>query len=183
MGPSTAIAALDYRSLMHDPLWAPWRMAYLERLTDDERSQRGGLADFIATAFDTPDQDVANHVVFRNAHGLVMLNLYPYANGHLLIALGEARSHLLAYTPEQRAAFWDLVEKGMAVMHDVLSPQGVNMGINEGEAAGAGLPGHLHAHLVPRWHGDVNFMGAVAGARIIPSTLDDMAANYRAALA
>lgn len=156
-------------------------MAYLERLNDDQRAQRGGLADFIAAAFDNADDDITNHVVARSSHGLVMLNLYPYANGHLLVALGEARAHLLDYTPEQRAAFWALVDTGMQLMHDVLSPQGVNMGINEGEAAGAGLPGHLHAHLVPRWHGDVNFMGSVAGARIIPSSLEDMAARYRQA--
>ena len=166
---------------MHDPLWAPWRMAYLERLNDDQRAQRGGLTDFIAAAFSNPDDDVTNHVVTRNTHGLVMLNLYPYANGHLLVALGEARANLLDYTPEQRAAFWDLIETGMQLMRSVLSPQGVNMGINEGEAAGAGLPGHLHAHLVPRWHGDVNFMGSVAGARIIPSSLEDMATRYRQA--
>jgi len=156
-------------------------MAYLERLDADQRANRGGLRDFIAAAFADAQQDVANHVVARNEHGLVMLNMYPYANGHLLIALGEARPHLLDYTPEQRGAFWSLVETGMKLMQQVVSPQGVNMGINEGEAAGAGLPGHLHAHLVPRWHGDVNFMGAVAGSRIIPASLEDMAARYRQA--
>ena len=165
---------------MHDPLWAPWRMQYLERLDADQRAGRGGLDDFIATAFATPDADDTNHVIHRDDHGLVMLNRYPYANGHLLVALGEAKPTLLAYTPQQRAAFWSLVELGMARLRAVLNPQGVNVGINEGEAAGAGLPGHLHAHLVPRWHGDVNFMTTTAGARVIPSTLEAMAARLRA---
>ncbi|MCH2135086.1 MAG: HIT domain-containing protein [Phycisphaerales bacterium] len=165
---------------MHDPLWAPWRMAYLQRLSDDDIASRGGLDDFIASAFTDPQADEVNHVVHRTPEGIILLNRYPYANGHLLVALGEARAKLLDYDPAQRQAFWGLVDTAMHLMHRVLQPQGVNMGINEGEAAGAGLPGHLHAHLVPRWHGDANFMAAVAGARVIPSTLDDMAAAYRA---
>ena len=164
---------------MHDPLWAPWRMQYLEGLDADQRAGRGGLGDFIATAFTDPDSDVNNHVVHRDMHGLIMLNRYPYANGHLLVALGDARPTLLAYGSEQRTAFWALIERAMNMMQQTLDPQGVNLGINEGEAAGAGLPGHLHAHLVPRWHGDVNFMTTTAGARIIPSTLDDMAQRFR----
>ena len=163
---------------MHDPLWAPWRMQYLQRLDADERAGRSGLSDFIAEAFATPDADTTNHVVHRNEAGLIMLNRYPYANGHLLVALGEARGKLLDYDPSQRAAFWHLLEHARTLMHEALDPQGVNVGINEGEAAGAGLPGHLHAHLVPRWHGDVNFMATTAGARVIPSSLDDMAATY-----
>src|SRR5262245_65250801 len=87
-----------------------------------------------------------------------MLNAYPYANGHLLVALGEARPTLLDYTPEQRAALWRLVETATDLMQRALEPQGINFGINQGRAAGAGVPQHLHAHLVPRWGGDVNFM-------------------------
>ena len=164
---------------MHDPLWAPWRMQYLERLDADQRAGRGGLGDFIAAAFADPDNDIDNLVVHRDVHGLVMLNRYPYANGHLLVALGEAQPTLLDYQREQRSAFWDLVEHAMGLLRKTLDPQGVNVGINEGEAAGAGLPGHLHAHLVPRWHGDVNFMTSTAGARIIPSTLEDMVQRFR----
>jgi ATP adenylyltransferase len=139
------------------------------------------LDDFILAAFEDPTADLQNQVVHRDAVGLIMLNRYPYANGHLLVALGEAKGHLLDYDPSQRAAFWSLVEHGIKLMQRVLDPQGINMGFNEGEASGAGLPGHLHAHLVPRWHGDVNFMTTIAGARVIPSSLDDMAARYREA--
>lgn len=164
---------------MHDPLWAPWRMSYLQRLSDDERADRGGLEDFIAAAFQSPTDDKANLVVRRTDAGLILLNRYPYANGHLLVALGEPRARLLDYTASQRAEFWTLVDTASHLMHRVLQPQGINLGVNEGEAAGAGLPGHLHAHVVPRWHGDVNFMATVAGARVIPSTLEDMAAAYQ----
>ena len=163
---------------MHDALWAPWRLQYLQDLDERER-QGGGLDDFLVTCWNTPAEDEAHHVVHRDAHGLILLNQHPYANGHLLVALGEARPKLMDYTPEQRSAFWALVEMGWSLMLDRLNPQGVNMGINEGAAAGAGLPGHLHAHLVPRWRGDVNFMGAVAGTRVVPSSLDVMAELYR----
>jgi ATP adenylyltransferase len=108
-----------------------------------------------------------------------MLNRHPYASGHLLVALGEARPRLLEYSPAQRVAFWNLVEHAWELMQQKLDPQGINMGINEGAASGAGLPGHLHAHLVPRWQGDVNFMGSVAGVRVIPASLEDMVDLYR----
>ena len=108
-----------------------------------------------------------------------MLNRHPYASGHLLVALGKAQPRLLEYSPQQRAAFWSLVEQAWSLMQEKLDPQGINMGINEGDASGAGLPGHLHAHLVPRWQGDVNFMATVAGTRVIPASLEAMAEMYR----
>ena len=163
---------------MHDAMWAPWRLQYLQQLDSDSRSG-GGLDDFLIHCWQTPDDDDANYVVHRDTHGLIMLNRHPYANGHLLVALGAAQPRLLDYSPPERTAFWCLVDRAWQLMRRAIDPQGVNMGINEGAAAGAGLPGHLHAHLVPRWHGDVNFMGSLAGTRVIPSSLDDVAALYR----
>jgi len=163
---------------MHDAMWAPWRLQYLQDLDASERSG-GGLDDFLAEAWASPKDDVANHIIHRDAHGLILLNRHPYANGHLLVALGAAQPRLIDYAPAERSALWSLIETAWSLMQRKLNPQGINMGINEGAAAGAGLPGHLHAHLVPRWRGDVNFMGAVAGARVIPSSLEDMAAMYR----
>ena len=110
---------------------------------------------------------------------MVLLNRYPYANGHLLIALGEPRPTLLDYDPPQRAALWRLLEYGWALMNRALSPQGINMGINEGRAGGAGVPEHLHAHLVPRWSGDTNFITVVGSLRVVPSALEDTARRYR----
>ena len=164
---------------MHDALWAPWRLQYLQHLDRDAREGGAGLEDFLSHCWHAPQDDLASHVIYRDDHGLIMLNRYPYANGHLLVALGDARPTLLEYDGEQRTTFWTLVERALNMMQQTLDPQGVNLGINEGEAAGAGLPGHLHAHLVPRWHGDVNFMTTTAGARVIPSTLDDMAQRFR----
>jgi ATP adenylyltransferase len=165
---------------MHDALWAPWRLQYLQHLDRDTREGGAGLEDFLSHCWHRPQDDLASHVIYRDDHGLIMLNRHPYANGHLLVALGEAKPRVLDYEPPQRAAFWNLIEIAWERMQTVLDPQGINMGINEGAASGAGLPGHLHAHLVPRWQGDANFMSAVAGTRVIPSSLDDMASLYQA---
>ena len=169
----------------HQNLWAPWRMVYLRelerRLAETQASGQDERAgNFFTQYWARPDEDEANLVIYRTAEGMVLLNRYPYANGHLLAALGEPRPTLLDYEPAQRAAFWELVEFGMALMQRTLRPQGINMGINQGEAAGAGVPEHLHAHMVPRWSADTNFMCAIGDVRVIPDALDAMAAQYRA---
>lgn len=96
-----------------------------------------------------------------------------------MAALGEGRPRLLDYEPAQRAQLWSLAETAMDLMERTLRCQGVNLGINQGRAAGAGVPQHLHVHLVPRWAGDVNFMSAVGNVRVIPSSLEAMADRYR----
>ncbi len=95
------------------------------------------------------------------------------------MALGDARPTLLDYEPAQRAEFWRLVELGTQVIEETYHPQGINTGINQGRAAGAGLPDHLHAHLVPRWHADTNFITVVGQLRVIPDSLDAVAEAYR----
>ena len=113
---------------------------------------------------------------------MILLNRYPYANGHLLVALGEPRPMLLDYDPSARAAFWRLIERGTDLMQRALAPQGINMGITQGRAAGAGVPEHLHAHLVPRWGADTNFITVVGQVRVIPDALEAVADAYRAVL-
>ncbi len=167
---------------MHNEnLWSPWRYEYIQDL---KRRQEVVGADgavqsnFLLEYWESPDCDRENLVVMRSDDGLVLLNRYPYANGHLLVALGEARPTLLDYEPSQRRAFWDLIESAAEMMRSSLHPQGVNIGINEGRAAGAGLPEHLHAHLVPRWNGDTNFITAIGEVRVIPASLETMWEMY-----
>lgn len=168
-------------------LWAPWRMAYLRELNRkaDQVNNAGGQnsakADqcFLSTYWGAPERDVENHVVYRNDVGMLLLNRYPYANGHLLAALGDPRPALLDYDETQREAFWKLVDHGVVLVKRALSPQGVNIGVNEGAAAGAGVPDHLHAHIVPRWAGDTNFMSVVGQVRVMPDSLEAMAELYR----
>lgn len=189
-----------------DAVWAPWRLAYLESLSDEPSPQPGTkpsqqpsaqagtqpraktqeksprAACFLDAYWAHPENDEANHVLVRTDEGMILLNGYPYANGHLLVALGEGRPRLLEYSEPQRAALWSLVDRATELVERALEPQGVNIGINQGRAAGAGIPGHLHVHLVPRWSGDVNFISTVGQVRVIPSSLEAMARRYRRAL-
>jgi len=163
-------------------LGAPWRLDYLERLGREERLgnvPRTGTGSFILDYWLHPDLDVPNHVVVRTDAGMILLNGYPYAPGHLLVALGDARPALLDYTPAQRRTLFDLVSSATALMERTLEPQGINTGINQGRAAGAGIPQHLHVHLVPRWGGDTNFITTIGQVRVLPASLDAMAARYR----
>ena len=168
-----------------DAIWAPWRMAYLEEVFDEDHPDSGtdnpanGPADnqsdsFLLDYWNQPELDKEHHVLVRNAHGLIMLNKYPYSNGHLLVALGDARPSLTEYEPEQRAELWKLVDQAAALVERALEPQGMNIGINQGRAGGAGVPSHLHVHVMPRWNGDTNFITTVGGIRVIPSALEMM---------
>ncbi len=172
-------------------LHAPWRDRYLQTLSAREKQLAAGggeaviesSACFLGEYWRAPERDVENHVVARigegGAAGMILLNKYPYANGHLLVALGDARPRLLDYSPEHRAALWLFVDLAVELVERTLEPQGVNVGVNQGRAAGAGVPEHLHAHVVPRWHGDVNFFEAVGRTRVNPAALESVAARYR----
>lgn len=152
---------------------------------------------FLCDYWRSPRDDEMNHVIVRTglpvdppggvgvppasaSGGLILLNKYPYANGHLLVCLGDGRPRLLDYDEAQRQEFWSLVDLAVDLVERALNPQGVNIGVNQGNAAGAGVPGHVHAHVVPRWAGDVNFMSVCADVRVIPGALDRMAETLRA---
>jgi ATP adenylyltransferase len=163
-------------------LHAPWRLEYLEGLGAKEKKGGGAsTGSFLRDYWLDPGSDVANHVVVRTGTGLILLNRYPYANGHLLVALGEARPTLMDYAAEQRAELWRLTDTAAELLQRTLEPQGINIGVNQGRAAGAGVPQHLHVHRVPRWGGDVNFMEVVGRVRVIPSALEVMAERFRKA--
>jgi ATP adenylyltransferase len=171
--------------MLHDTLWAPWRMTYLRELERKAADAAGPLpapggGNFLLDYWMHPERDEQSLVVLRDAHGMILLNRYPYVNGHLLVALGDAKPTLDAYAPPARAAFWRLVETAMQLVQATLEPQGINMGINQGRAAGAGLPDHVHAHILPRWNGDTNFMATIGQVRIVPDALESVWASYRA---
>lgn len=173
-------------------IWAPWRLDYVENV-DKEHAAKAQNADaavapappstgsFLLDYWRTPEHDERNHVILRHDGGMILLNAFPYSGGHLLVALGDARPRLTDYDPAQRAALWRLTDLAALLMERALAPQGVNIGINQGRAAGAGVPQHLHVHLVPRWGGDVNFLSVVGQVRVIPASLEAMAQRYRAA--
>lgn len=177
----------DQRPESHHPhhtpaaLQAPWRLSYLEDMGKKEAAAGSPptTGSFLADYWLDVANDDVNHVLVRSSHGLILLNAFPYASGHLLVALGDPRPTLLDYAPDQRAALWRLTDCAAALMTAALEPQGINIGINQGRAAGAGVPSHLHIHLVPRWGGDVNFITTVGQVRVMPASLDAMAKKYR----
>lgn len=162
-------------------------MAYLRSLEHAAGTARAGAANgtsanFLSDYWAHPERDAAQLVVFRDQRGMVLLNRYPYSNGHLLVALGQPRPTIEEYPPEDRAHFWRLMELAMSLCDEAYHPQGMNAGLNLGRAAGAGLPEHLHGHVVPRWAGDTNFMSVIGEVRVIPDSLEDAYLAYCAAL-
>lgn len=129
------------------------------------------LCDACKHAAGTPES-VARLVLINDARGLLLLNKYPYANGHLLVAHHEHLGNLSDFSPAQLAGMMELAVLGESLLKNAMNPQGINVGINLGRCAGAGVPGHLHIHLVPRWGGDVNFMQTVGQVRVIPQAIE-----------
>ncbi len=123
------------------------------------------------------DQDAAQHIIWRSERTLTLLNRFPYTTGHLLIAPTAHLARLDALDAETLHELTTRLRDGMRMLDRALNPQGYNVGMNLGRCAGAGLPDHLHWHIVPRWGGDTNFMTAVGGARVIPQDLDATYAN------
>jgi ATP adenylyltransferase len=146
-----------------EALFTPWRYPFVS-----ERTDREGCF-FCAAALD-PD-DAERLVVHVERDHIVMLNRYPYTNGHLMVAPREHLDDPRESTPEASASFWCLVLEAQRVLRDLYRPDGLNLGMNLGSAAGAGVPGHYHFHLVPRWSGDTNFASVVGGVRLIPEDL------------
>jgi ATP adenylyltransferase len=158
-----------------DRLYTPWRFGYV---TGRERSDGCVFCQVLAAA-----DDAGNQVLHRGRHWLVMLNRFPYNNGHLLLVLGRHAALLGECTPDELAEMGRLLAAMERALLDCLRPHGFNGGYNGGASAGAGIPEHLHLHLLPRWLGDTNFMTTVGSTRVMPQTLDEVRALLAPAFA
>lgn len=159
-------------------LWAPWRISYLKELGTIDPAVAPGDTDacfFCAAArADLSEAESAERLVLlRDPRGTLLLNRYPYTNGHLLAAPLEHLADLSDMTAAQRAGLVELAELASRLLRAAMNPQGLNIGMNLGQCAGAGVPGHIHMHVVPRWYGDTNFMEVVGRVRVIPQALDE----------
>ena len=125
--------------------------------------------------------DDRTYVVWRGSFTAAVCNAYPYAPGHVMVLPLRHISDLSELSADESSELWDATREAVAALRRAYRPGGVNMGANLGSAAGAGVPGHLHIHAVPRWHGDTNFMTAIAEARVLPESLSDSWARLRAA--
>ena len=144
-------------------LWAPWRMAYIGRAHQP--------AECLFCRVARARADRALLVLARRPHAFLMLNRYPYTGGHLMVAVHEHRARFARLTAEERADLLELVGLAERALETEYHPHGMNFGVNVGRVAGAGFPGHLHMHVVPRWDGDTNFMAAVGETRVLPESL------------
>jgi ATP adenylyltransferase len=147
-------------------LWTPWRRAYLE--SADGHSTGCFLCAHAADA----EHDRENLVLFRAASVFVLLNLYPYNSGHLMVAPYEHIGDFPRLVPGTAAELMAVTQRSVDALQQVYAPDGFNLGMNLGASAGAGVPDHLHMHVVPRWNGDTNFMPVVGGTRVLPESLD-----------
>jgi ATP adenylyltransferase len=151
-----------------DQLWAPWRLAYVANTkppAGDECFLCRGLAE---------DNDRENLIVRRNPRSAVVLNRFPYNNGHLLVAPNAHKGRLDELDADEVLEMQQALTRLVGVLDRVMKPDGYNIGLNLGRVAGAGLPGHLHWHVVPRWNGDTNFMPVLADVKVIAQSLDSL---------
>jgi ATP adenylyltransferase len=152
-----------------DRLYTPWRYSYIKG-ESGEKSSGGGPCIF-CTLRDREAEDEQNFVVHRARHNLIVLNIYPYISGHLMIVPFEHASELDAVSKETTDELMDLAKRAQSVLREAYRPHGFNLGMNLGQAAGAGVADHLHLHVMPRWAGDANFMTTVGETRVIPEDL------------
>lgn len=145
------------------PLWAPWRMQYIE-------SDKSGPC--ILCAKPRERDDAKNYILERSARSFVMMNIYPYSNGHLLVSPYPHADRPADLDDETMLDLSRTLGRAIERVRKALSPEGFNVGLNLGKAAGAGIDTHLHYHIVPRWNGDTNYMTLFAEVRVIPEHLD-----------
>ena len=156
-----------------EQLWSPWRMEYIEN-----NNKESGCV--FCTAQSQTD-GAENLIAYRGELSYVILNRFPYTSGHLMVIPFVHQSNLEELDSATRAEMMELTSRCTTVLRDIYNPQGFNVGVNIGEAAGAGVLGHVHIHIVPRWKGDTNFMSAIGGTRVLPEALDQTYQRVREA--
>jgi len=147
-------------------IWAPWRLEYVKDASKDSEQE------CIFCTKPAEGDDAANLIVHRGERCFVILNLFPYTNGHLMVAPFEHRDSFAELAPETVAEMMALAQRAMRGLDDRYAPHGYNVGFNQGRVAGAGVEHHIHVHVVPRWGGDTNFMPVLADTRVMPQSLE-----------
>jgi len=155
---------------MPEILWAPWRLKYIERPADANSSGD------IFLDLPAEGEDEKNLILFRGEVAFVMMNAFPYTNGHLLIAPYRQIAEIDGLNDDELTEINRLLARSIGWLRKAYRPDGFNVGVNLGSAAGAGIPIHVHWHVVPRWAGDTNFMSSIGDVRVMPQSLPD---SYR----
>jgi ATP adenylyltransferase len=155
-------------------LWAPWRIPYIRGLEKDDDC-------FLCHNLAHPEEDERNLVLWRTGRSIVVLNRFPYNNGHLLVAPARHVADFSATSEDEMLELVKLVREAQRALALTLHPHGFNVGLNFGRCAGAGLPGHLHIHVVPRWDGDTSFMSVCSDTKVVSQSLADLLAELKQA--
>ncbi|MQY55755.1 MAG: HIT domain-containing protein [Dehalococcoidia bacterium] len=150
-----------------EQLWAPWRMQYVTRPKE---------TGCILCQKSKENKDETNFILHRSQNNFIILNAFPYNPGHLMIAPYRHIANLQDLSDAEITDHFNLVKKSLALLKEMLNPDGFNIGLNIGKVAGAGIEEHLHTHIVPRWQGDVNFMPVLSNTRVIS---EELAATYK----
>ena len=148
-------------------IWAPWRLDYVKDAAKDQEEE------CIFCAKPAQDDDRENLIVHRGKRCFVLLNIFPYTNGHLMIAPYEHLGRLQELDAETTAEMMSLAQQAIGRLEESYEPHGYNVGFNQGRVAGAGFEHHIHMHVVPRWGGDTNFMPVIADTRVMPQSLEE----------
>jgi ATP adenylyltransferase len=168
---------LGFGGIILERLWAPWRLNYVAGNSadtkDKERAEKPKGCIFCDKPAQGEAHDTENLIVSRGPTCFVILNAFPYNNGHLMVVPYRHIATPAAFTPEEAAEIMATAAQMTTVLDKVYRPDGYNIGINVGSAAGAGIGAHIHLHIVPRWNGDTNFMPVVGEVKVLPETLSD----------
>jgi ATP adenylyltransferase len=145
-------------------IWAPWRIEYIRQTKPQS-----------CILCDKPKQnnDETNQILFRGKYNFILMNNYPYNPGHLMVVPYRHIANLEELTAEEKLELFEVITRCVSALKTALKPAGFNIGINLGKVAGAGIDDHIHAHVVPRWNGDTNFMPVIADVRVIPQAIAD----------
>lgn len=154
-------------------LWAPWRMDYI--LSDKEEG-------CVFCKMIGEEDDEGNLIILRGKYHFIVMNAYPYNNGHLMVVPFRHTASLSNWETEEVSEFWEMADLCIELLKETMKPEGFNLGINLGEAGGAGVLGHIHLQIVPRWSGDTNFMTVFAETRVIPEHIQATYAKLKATL-
>lgn len=157
----------------HDIIWAPWRMQYIMTATADSKAK------CIFCEKPSEGEDAKNYIIARLRHTFVILNIYPYNNGHLMVVPYRHVAWLSQLSDEELCELMHATRLCEEALSELLRPDGFNIGLNLGRIAGAGIEQHLHIHIVPRWSGDTNFMPVIADTKVIPESLEQTYAKLR----
>lgn len=149
-----------------DTLWAPWRMQYIQGIDKKEH-------ECVFCTKPSEKNDRGNLILHRGERAFVLMNLFPYNNGHLMVIPFQHTADILSIDKETSSEIWDLLTLSKRVLSAAFHPDGFNIGLNIGRAAGAGIDQHIHLHIVPRWNGDTNFMPALGETKVISQALQD----------